>query len=251
MDQGVLLVLNFFHTYSGDSISLMVLGLSLTLLILAWKSFGVLGLYVFQIVALLSANIQVLRMGSTFLSAEPIALGTIAFATTYVAEDFINQKAGSKAARQGIYLGLMAQLMFSVLMLSALAYQPQPEEVAYDALSFLFVPSVRLLCASLAAYYLSHLFNVQCFSYLQNHFSNRALWFRVSICGWLSTLVDHFIFSWLAWKVLAPVAVEWRVLWCSYFFPSLLPRIVVALLVSPTLSLIQAYRRLQRETVHV
>lgn len=251
MDKSVLLVLNFFHTYSGDSISLMVLGLSLALLILAWKSSGVLGLYVFQIVTLLSANIQVLRMGSTCLSAEPIALGTIAFATTYVAEDLINQQAGPKAAKKGIYLGLMAQLMFSLLMLSALAYQPQPGEAVYGALSFLFVPSLRLLCASLAAYYLSHLFNVQCFSYLQNYFSKCALWLRVSMCGWLSTLLDHFIFSWLAWKALASVAVEWHVLWFSYFFPSLFPRIVIALLVSPTLSLIQSNRHLRPETVHV
>jgi uncharacterized integral membrane protein (TIGR00697 family) len=182
-----------------------------------------------------------LRMGSTFLSAEPIALGTIAFATTYVAEDLINQQAGPKAARQGIYLGLMAQVMFSVLMLSALAYAPQPHETAYEALSFLFIPSVRLLCASLGAYYLSHLLNVQCFAYLKNRLGSLALWVRVGICGWLSTIADHFIFSWLAWKVLAPVAVEWRVLWFSYFFPSLLPRIVIALLVSPTLSLIQGF----------
>ncbi len=242
MDQSIAQLLAFFHQYSGDSISCMVLLLSLILLLFAWKSFGIVGLYVFQIVALISANIQVLGMGSTFFSPEPIALGTIAFSTTYVAEDIINQHGGIKAANRGVWLGLMAQLMFSLVMLSALAYKPKPGDPVHEAMSILFVPSVRLMCASLCAYCLSHFLNVRFFAFVRARFAHYPAWVCAGLSGWGATVVDHFLFSWLAWKVLASDGMEWRILWYSYFLPSLVPRILIALCVAPTISLSYKWR---------
>ncbi len=242
MDQYIAQLLAFFHQYSGDSISCMVLLLSLVLLLFAWKTFGIVGLYVFQIVALISANIQVLGMGSTFFSPEPMALGTIAFSTTYVAEDIINQHGGIKAANRGVWLGLMAQLMFSFVMLSALAYKPDPNDPVHAALSLLFVPSVRLMCASLCAYCVSHFFNVRLFAFVRSRFANYPAWVCAGLSGWSATVVDHFLFSWLAWKVLASDGMEWRILWYSYFLPSLVPRILIALCVAPVISLSYRWR---------
>jgi queuosine precursor transporter len=237
MDQSIAELLAFFHQYSGDAISGMVLLLSLVLLLFAWKSFGIVGLYVFQSVALIAANIQVLAMGSTFLSPEPIALGTIAFATTYVAEDIINQHGGIKAANRGIWLGFMGQLMFSVVMLSALAYKPAPGDPVHAALSLLFVPSLRFMAASLCAYALSHFLNVRLFAFMRSRFAHYPAWVSAGVSGWSATVVDHFLFSYVAWKVLASDGISWRILWYSYFMPSLVPRIVMALCVAPVVSL--------------
>lgn len=242
MDQQVLAALQFFHQYSGDTISCLILLLCLVLLLFAWKSFGVIGLYVFQIVALLAANIQVLLMGSTVLSPEPMALGTIAFATTYVAEDIINQHGGIQAANRGVWLGLMAQLMFSVMMLSALAYKPATSDGIYEAMSQLFVPSMRLMCASLCAYCISHFFNIRLFAYVRARFAHYPAWMSAGLSGWCATIVDHLLFSYVAWKFLAHEPVSWRILWYSYFLPSLVPRVLIALCLAPTVSLSYQWR---------
>ena len=197
----------------------------------------------FQVIALLTANIQVLAMGSTLLSPEPMALGTIVFSTTYVAEDIINQQAGTQAAQRGVWLGLVAQLIFCVLMLSALAYAPTPGDPAYQAMSFLFIPSVRLMCASLGAYCASHLLNVYLFSYLRARLVRFPLWMSAGLSGWSATLIDHMLFSFLAWKVLADTAIDWHTFWYSYLLPSILPRVLIALLVAPTISVAQRWKQ--------
>ena len=47
------------------------------------KLFGYVGLYVYTVVAVIAGNIQVLKIVDFFYFIEPVALGTILFASTY------------------------------------------------------------------------------------------------------------------------------------------------------------------------
>jgi queuosine precursor transporter len=233
MDQHIISILSLLHRLPGDVVSLMVLLISLGLLFIAWRGLGLLGLYAFQMVVLIAANIQVLRMGSTLLSPEPIALGTVIFSTTYIAQDLINQNYGSLAAKRGIWVGFLAQLIFTIVMLTSLAYSPLSEDGAYEAMSLLFIPSLRIMASSLCAYWISQTLNVRLFPYLQLRLTRYPLWISVSISAWAATFIDHFVFSFAAWKILSVSPVTWRVLWYSYLFPSLIPRLIIAFFISP------------------
>lgn len=236
MDHSISSFLLFLQQLPGDLISLMVLVIAIALLVIAWKSLGIFGLYTYQVVILLAANIQVLRLGTTIFSPEPIALGTIIFSTIYIADDLLNLHFGIAAARRGIWIGFLAQLIFTIMMLTVLAYAPLQDQQTYEAMALLFVPSMRIMVASLCAYCTSQLLNVYLFAYWRARWPRSLLWASVCITASLATFIDHFVFSFCAWKLFADPPVSWHTLWMSYLMPSLLPRLLIALVMSPLVS---------------
>ncbi len=249
MDNQLISLLEELHLVSGDTISLAVLGLALACILIAWWSLDLLGLYMFQVVVLIAANIQVLRLSTSSFSPEPIALGTIIFATTYIAQDIITHHHGSTAAYRGVWVGFLAQLMFTVTMIASLAYAPLSEQDQnYQAMELLFVPSMRLAFSSLFAYLFSHMLNVRVFSHMRTY-RRVPLWLCVSLSAWLATFVDHVCFSWFAWQALAASPVGWDKLWYTYIFPSFVPRVLIALLASPIIYLTYQWRSARNQYV--
>lgn len=244
MDFQLTALLQIMHRFPMEVVSVIVLLVSLLLLVMAWRFLGVMGLYIYQVVVLLAANIQVLRLTPSLLSPEPVALGTIIFATTYVAQDMINRFEGEAAAYRGVWIGFLAQFMFSITMYVSLAYAPLVNDGAYQAMERLFVPSIRLMISSLVAFWASHMLNVKLFTIL-NQKLHWPLWIKVSLVAWVATFVDHVLFSCFAWQIFAEVAIGWSSLWYSYVFPSFVPRVLITLLSSPMVYFVGIHSRVR------
>jgi len=56
-------------------------------ILLFLKLFGYVGLYVYSALAVIIGNIQVLKTVDFFYSPEPVALGTVLFASTFLCTD--------------------------------------------------------------------------------------------------------------------------------------------------------------------
>ena len=66
------------------------------------RLFGEAGLVAYVVVALLGANIQVLKQVQFSVYDDPVALGTILFASTYLATDILTEHYGRSAARRAV-----------------------------------------------------------------------------------------------------------------------------------------------------
>ena len=73
--------------------------------LLLMRLFGIYGLVAFVIVSILGANIQVLKVVQFAVFPHPVALGTILFASSYLAIDLVTEYYGSALARRIIWLG--------------------------------------------------------------------------------------------------------------------------------------------------
>ena len=64
------------------------------------KLFGYVGLFVYSALAVIIGNIQVLKTVDFFYSPEPVTLGTVLFASTFLCTDILSEHFGKDKARK-------------------------------------------------------------------------------------------------------------------------------------------------------
>ncbi len=198
------------------------------------------GMIVYTVVVSILANIQVLYLAKFTVFSEPIALGTVLFTTTFLASDIMTEHFDSAIARKGVFVSLLTQFFITVIMILTLAHPlfNNTKHILYTAahqqagaLSIVFTPSVKILCASLIAYLVSQLADIAIFKYLKNHGSK--LWIRMQLSTFIAGLLDNLVFSIIAWGILSKQPLGWYNIITTYVISSQLMRIVQNIFSTP------------------
>lgn len=201
------------------------------------KYFGESGLYVYSSVSIIAANIQVLKLTKYAFWNEPVALGTVLFATTFAVDNILTEHYGAASAKRNVWIGFVSYLFFVIVMLIAIQhptvqYEEDCANLASE-LAALFTPGVRILLASVISYLVSQLLDVHIFVQLRSLLDGRYLAFRTCVSMAISSFIDNFVFSLLAWVILAENPVSWSVLSTTYIVPSYLLRLSIVMLCVP------------------
>ena len=180
------------------------------------KYFGESGLYVYSSVSIIAANIQVLKLTKYAFWNEPVALGTVLFSTTFAVDNILTEHYGAASAKRNVWIGFVSYLFFVIVMLIAIQhptvqYEEDCANLASE-LAALFTPGVRILRSLLDGRYLA---------------------FRTCVSMAISSFIDNFVFSLLAWVILAENPVSWSVLSTTYIVPSYLLRLSIVMLCVP------------------
>lgn len=204
---------------------------------------GASGLKVWIAVAVIAANLQVLKVVPFTLFPGPVAEGTVVFASTYLATDLLTEHYGEREARQGVWLGFSAHLAMTVLMLLALGYRPLSAEEAgeglawalpfHDHLAAIFSPAPAFFAAGIVAFLTSQMLDIRLFGALRLATRGRHLWLRNNLSTIVAALIDNTIFSLLAFRLFAADPVPWEALIRSYILGAWLQRVLLALLDTP------------------
>lgn len=207
------------------------------------KLFRETGLYIYIAVAVIGANLQVLKVVQFTVFSDPVALGTILFASTYLCTDILAEHYGRAAARRAVWFGFSALLLFIVIMVLTLGFQPLTPEQARDGWDWalpthahmvaLFTPAPALFAAGMIAYLTSQYHDIWLFQLISKLTKGRHLWLRNNASTWLSALIDNTIFSVLAFVVFAVERVPWEPLIFTFILGTYALRIVVAALDTP------------------
>jgi len=210
-------------------------------------AFGRAGATVFVAVAVIAANLQVLKVVPFVLLPGPVAEGTVVFAATFLATDILAEHYGAQAAREAVWLGFAAQLVMTLLMLVALGYRPLDSATAgeglawalpfHDHLAALFTPAPALFAAGMTSYLVSQLLDIRLFLAIRAVTGGRALWLRNTVSTAVSALIDTALFSTLAFVVFAATPVPWEALWRTYILGTWLVRVGLAVLDTPAMYL--------------
>jgi uncharacterized integral membrane protein (TIGR00697 family) len=165
-------------------------------ILLAYRLFGVLGLYAWTALAVIVANVQVLKVIQIF-SLET-AMGNIVYGTTFLVTDILAEVHGEKAARRAVFLGFFVLVATTILVQLCLWFAPSPNDRLSPHLEAVFGFFPRIVFASVTAYLLSQLFDVWLFQRLRRATSGRRLWLRNNLSTMVSQLVDNSVFTWIA-----------------------------------------------------
>lgn len=250
-------MIDFLQTLPPELIGIFTFCFCACLILGAFRFFGAAGLYLYSAVALLAANIQVLKAVQFSFMPKPVALGTVVFASTFVAADLLTEYYGKKAALKGVWIGFYACLMMMGLMYLTLGMKPLPLSLetlrfvqSHYAIETLFTPAPAILAASLISYLISQGSDILIYALIKGRTGNRALWLRTNLSTLISAFLDTTIFSVLAWVVFSPHPVDGSTLFYTYILGTYLMRALVSLFNTPLMYVVRLLKPREEEKIH-
>ena len=164
--------------------------------LLAYRIFGLHGLYCFTAIATITANIEVLIMVNAFGMEQ--TLGNILFASTFLVTDIISEVEGKKASQKAVNIGIFTSIFFIIVSQTWMLYQPSASDWAQPAIKTIFSNTPRLMIVSVLVYAICQRFDVWAYhkwwALTTKHFngdSRKALWLRNNGSTLISQLLGH------------------------------------------------------------
>ena len=114
----------FLNTLSTELVWIIFVFFCFTSILIFLKFFGYIGLYIYTSVAIIAANIQVLKTVDFFYSPEPVALGTLLFASTFLCTDILSEHFGKEKAQKNILISFAGFLIMTIFMMFTLGFKP-------------------------------------------------------------------------------------------------------------------------------
>ena len=241
-------IINLISNQNTEVVWFLMLILCFLSILVFLRLFGYVGLYVYSAIAIIAANIQVLKQANfnffssinekiiPFYEPSPIALGTILFASTFLCTDILSEYYGKEKARKNVLIGFCSFFLMTILMLVTIGIQPAEDEwvsMVQESLAILFTPMTSIFVASMIAYLISQYFDIWFFSYLKTVSSNKLLWLRNNVSTAVSSLIDNTIFSIFAWIILNPNPFPLSDVIMTFILGVYLLRVFIALLDTP------------------
>jgi uncharacterized integral membrane protein (TIGR00697 family) len=207
------------------------------------RLFGEIGMYIYTVIAIIGANIQVLKIVDFPVFNNPIALGTILFSSTYLTTDILSEYYGSKFARKNILIGFSSFLLMTMIMLFTMGFTPlnpttSGEEYSWalsiqDNLLGVFLPFPTFFAASMIAYLSSQYFDVWFYEKISKFTRKKFLWLRNNLSTITSALLDNTIFSLFAWIIFNPNPLDLNIVLFTFILGTYILRIIIAIFDTP------------------
>ena len=207
------------------------------------KLFGEIGMYVYTVVAIIGANIQVLKIVSFPFFENPVALGTILFSSTFLTTDILTEYYGSKFARKNILIGFVSFLLMTIFMLFTIGFTPLDAISAgtenawalptQNNLIGIFMPFPTFFAASMLAYLFSQYFDVWFYEKISLVTNKKFLWLRNNLSTLASALIDNTIFSIFAWIIFNPNPLSFNTVLFTFILGTYVLRIIIAIFDTP------------------
>lgn len=181
-------------------------------LIGCYKLFGKAGVISWVGIATVLANVITAKNADIFgLST---AIGTVMFASTFLATDILTEYHSKEDAKTAVYVGLFADVILIVSTQIALLYRPSEFDYAHDAMQTLFGLNLRISLASMVMYFVANIVDVNLFHKLKEKSNGKNLWVRNNVSTILCNCAENFGFITLAfvgiydWKTILTIAVS-------------------------------------------
>lgn len=167
-----------------------------SILLLCKKLFGKIGVIVWVSLATVLANIITAKNANIFgLST---AIGTVMFASTFLATDILSECYSKNDAKKAINIGLFSNIILIVSTQIALLYKPSEFDYAHEAMNTLFSLNLRISIASAAMYYIANMADIYVFSKIKQKTNGKMLWLRNNVATILCNCLENFGFIGLA-----------------------------------------------------
>ena len=214
-------------------------------IILAYKFFGKVGLYVWTAMAIVIANIQVMKTIQLF--GYVTALGNIIYGSIFLVTDILCENHDKKDAKKAVWIGFFIMIAVTVLMQISLAFIPDASDTMSEHISSIFGLFLPILVASLSAYLISQYFDVWWYNKLKQMTKGKHLWLRNNLSTIVSQLIDNIIFTGIFFIgyfiIFEPEGfLGWPVI-ISIFITSYIMKFVVSVLDTPFLYLAKRMKK--------
>ncbi|MCK5283770.1 MAG: queuosine precursor transporter [Nanoarchaeota archaeon] len=211
-----------------DNLTLWVLFMlvDLSMVLIAFKLFGRIGLYGMIVMSIIISQIQVLKIVEIF--GYVATLGNILYGSIFFATDLLSEFYGKKDAKKAVWLGFFTMVLATLYMQIALIFKPSMEDFIQPHLMGIFGLVPRIVFASLIAYLISQYHDVWAFHFWKRFTKGKHLWLRNNASTLVSQLIDSVIFTLIAFVGMFEGDVLLQIFITTYLF-----KVIVAVIDTP------------------
>lgn len=180
----------------NELLFLVTIIVNFTGILIAYKLFGKVGLFIWAGLASVITNIEVTKCIDMF--GLSVTLGNVIYSSTFLATDILSEVYGGKDARKAVWIGFFTSIAFTVIIQISLAFEPNSQDFVSTSMDTVFGLLPRLTVASLMAYLVSNMLDTYLYDIFKR-ISPKHLWLRNNAATMISQLVDNIIFTAIAW----------------------------------------------------
>lgn len=199
---------------------------SFLMVILAYRLFGKTGLYIWTALAVILANIQVMKTVEVF--GLVTALGNVIYSSLFLVTDILNENHSETEARKAVWIGFFILISTTIIMQVTINFVPHESDFLSEHLTAVFSVLPRIAFASLTAYLISQSHDVWFFARLKRKHKKHHLWLRNNLSTITSQLLDNIIFTLIAFVGVF----SWEII-IQIFITSLIMKGIVAVCDTP------------------
>ena len=160
------------------------------------RLFGKYGLLAWVPIASILANIMTAKSVDMFgLSS---TMGTVLFASTFLATDILTENYDFKLARKAVFMGMFGTLFYIVSSQIAIRYIPSAFDYAHDSMVTIFSLSLRISISSIIMYFVANMADVYLYDKLKTKMSGKYMWLRNNVSTILCNCLENFLFMLMA-----------------------------------------------------
>ena len=169
--------------------------LAFSAVLVFYRLFGKVGLFVWSAFAVVVANIEVAKCIDVFSFST--TLGNALFASSFLATDILNEMYGYEVSKKNALVCLVSVIAFVLFMQIDLRYIPNSEDFVSDSMNNLFIVSPRICIASVSMMFVSSVLNARMFDWLRRKYP-ALLWLRNNVSTIVCQVVENFLFHFIA-----------------------------------------------------
>jgi len=160
------------------------------------KLFGKFGLLAWVPIASILANVMTAKTIDIFgLSS---TMGTVLFASTFLATDILTENYDVKYARKAVFMGMAGTLFYIISSQIAIHYIPSMFDYAHDSMVTIFSLSLRISISSIIMYFVANMADVYLYDKLRAKMSGKHMWLRNNVSTILCNCLENFLFMLMA-----------------------------------------------------
>lgn len=165
-------------------------------LLIVKKLFNKEGMLAWMAVASVLANV-ITAKNATVLGLNT-AIGSVMFASTFLATDIISECYGKQEAKRAVYFGLFGTLMLIISTQIALLYKPSMIDYANGAMQTLFSLNLRISISSAVMYFVANIADVLLYNKIKEKTGEKLMWLRNNVSTILCNCLENFFFIFFA-----------------------------------------------------
>ena len=216
--------------------------ISFFMVLLVYRLFGRIGLYVWIAIAVILANIQVLKTIEVF--GLVTALGNVVYSSIFLVTDILNENYSKKDAQRAVWIGFFVLISVTIIMQITIQFVPHETDELSPAISKIFSFFPKIAFASLVAYIISQSHDVWFFAKLKKKDKGKRLWLRNNLSTIISQTIDNLIFTAIVFIGEQPFEIIVQI-----FVTSLILKLIVAVCDTPFIYLSRRIKKVIKEDI--
>lgn len=188
MTNEFILIINLIFVYSS---------------VLIWLKFwGKTGLICFNLIATITANIEVMILVDAFGMQQ--TLGNVLFASTFLITDILSELYDKKTASEAVNIGIFATVFFVLISQTWFLYTPSINDLSSGHLKKIFSKTPRIMVSGIIVYGITQYIDVLLYHLIWKGTARlsgskeKFLWLRNNLSTLFSQFVNTLLFTLLA-----------------------------------------------------